>query len=52
MLAELEIKEHRFGAGHGAGPDTLFQPLRVKDGISSLGVCLNEMHVVLRTLGT
>lgn len=52
MLAELEVREHRFGAGHEADPDTLFQPLRGKDGVSFRQTAGEEMHVVLGTLET
>lgn len=34
MLAELKVEEQRFGAGHWADLDTLFQPLEGTDGVS------------------
>lgn len=52
VLAELEVEEHRFDAGHWADLDTLFQPLRGKNGVSFRQTAGEEMCVVLGTLGT
>jgi len=52
MLAELEVRERRFDAGHGADVDTLFHPLRGKDGASFRMTAGEEVCIVLGTLET